>query len=98
MTQVTPLRLVERRKPHSSKTTEQYLVVATGDLLAFAAAALLVYLTQGRAAGTAVPDFWTHLIQRSDHLLIVIAWLVWFMAVKQICVNRKPFGPNCSSL
>jgi Undecaprenyl-phosphate galactose phosphotransferase WbaP len=98
MTQAKPLKQAERRNPRASKTTGQYLVVATGDLLAFAAAALLVYLTQGRAAGIAVPDFWTHILQRGDHLLIVVAWLVWFMAVKQICVNRKPFWAELQQL
>ena len=78
MTQSKPLTLTERRKPRSSNTTWQYLIVATGDLLVFGVVALLVHLTQGRSAGIAAPDFWTHILQRSDHLLIVVAWLVWF--------------------
>ena len=98
MTQTEPPSQDERRTPRTSKTTFQYFVVATGDLIAFAAAALLVHLTQGGNSGTSATDFWTHLIQRSDHLLIVVAWLVWFMAVKQICVNRKPFWAELQQL
>ncbi|MDH4481912.1 MAG: undecaprenyl-phosphate galactose phosphotransferase WbaP [Rhodoferax sp.] len=89
-------RLAERRKPRASNTSQQYLVVAVGDLLAFGAAAVLVLLTHGRSAGgdSALPD----LMQRSDHWLIVAAWLVWFMAVKQVCVNRKPFSAELQQL
>lgn len=98
MKQVAFKPLSDRRQSNVTHTAIQYIVVSIGDVFAFVAAALTADWLRGSAHSGSFYSPALNISQRSEQLMLVAAWLMWFVMAKQICVNRKPFWAECQQL